>query len=325
MAANEPVRLLTAQDLRSLGVTLDEVLDLVDQAYRLDAEGKVEVPTKIGVHPDYPGSFLHAMPGWVDGARALGMKWVSYFPGNSERGMEDSTGIIILNHPDHGHPVCIMEGMHVTFLRTAACAAVAARRLLDKAPKTMTLVGCGGLGLGSLKMFHAAFPTIATVHVSSRRPSSREQFCAQMASEVSCELVPAGDVARAIEASDIVISSLPSDSGRPVGGGVMRPGTLFIPLDLTRSWESAVISEASAIVADNAANFVAQVERSHPGTQHGPVMALQDVIAGRAQADISNGPVLVAITGIASTDMVVGWEMYRRAVARDTGTMFRFT
>src|SRR5690242_6806211 len=104
------IRLLSENNVRAVCPTLTEVVDLVEQAYRLDAEGKAEVPTKIGVHPDRASTFLHAMPAWVGEARALGMKWVSYFPGNFDRGLPDSTGIIILNDPDVGLPCCIMEG-----------------------------------------------------------------------------------------------------------------------------------------------------------------------------------------------------------------------
>ena len=166
--SGRPIRLLSETDVRSLGLSLPEVLNLTEYAYLLDAGGHAEVPTKIGVHPDYPRSFLHAMPAWVGEARALGLKWVSYFPGNFERGTADSTGIIILNDPDTGHPVCIMEGMYVTFLRTAACAAVAVRNLMQQPPRSLMLVGCGGLGKWSLRMMTAAFPSIEQIYVSSR-------------------------------------------------------------------------------------------------------------------------------------------------------------
>src|SRR4051812_7356540 len=152
------IRLLSEKNIRSVSPTLPEIVALVEQAYRLDAEGKAEVPTKIGVHPERPNTFLHAMPAWVGEARALGMKWVSYFPGNFARGLPDSTGIIILNDPDLGLPCCIMEGMYVTFLRTAACAAVAAKYLAPREPKSLGLIGCGGLGRWSLHIMSAVFP-----------------------------------------------------------------------------------------------------------------------------------------------------------------------
>ena len=108
--------------------------------------------------PERANTFLHAMPAWVGGSPAsLGMKWVSYFPGNFDRGLPDSTGIIILNDPEIGLPCCIMEGMYVTFLRTAACAAVAAKYLAPRPPKTLGLIGCGGLGLWSLRTLDGDF------------------------------------------------------------------------------------------------------------------------------------------------------------------------
>ncbi len=324
MTANQPVRLLSATDLQALGLSIPEALALIEQAYRLDAEGKVEVPTKLGVHPDYPGSFLHAMPAWVDGARALGMKWISYFPGNFDRGLADSTGLITLNDPGHGHPVCIMEGMYVTFLRTVSCAAIAARHLLRTPPETMTLVGCGGLGSWSLRIFAAAFPSLREVRVASRRAPSREDFCRRMAAEVDCALTPVEDVSAAIATSDIVISSLPSGDVRPVGAGVMRPGTVFIPLDVTHSWEPGVLSGAGVVVSDNPGHFASQIAGLFPDLEHRPITRLQDLVAGKATVDTADGPSFVVVAGIASTDVTIGWELYRRAVRDGRGTEFRF-
>src|SRR5690606_18887344 len=144
--------LLSESDLVSVDLSFDDMLALIEQTYALQDQGGVDVPTKIGVHPSYPKSFLHAMPAWVGGPEpSLGMKWISYYPGNTERGLPDSTGIILLNDPETGQPVCMMEGMYLTFLRTAACAAVTAKRLVDQ-PKTLSLLGCGGLGIRSLQL-----------------------------------------------------------------------------------------------------------------------------------------------------------------------------
>src|SRR5262249_44230036 len=121
------IRLLSENDVRALAPGLREIVTLVEQAYRLEADRKAQVPTKTGVHPG--NSLLHAMPAWIAEAGALGMKWISYFPDNAERGLAAAAALIILNDPKHGRPCCIMEGMHVTFLRTAACAAVAAKHL----------------------------------------------------------------------------------------------------------------------------------------------------------------------------------------------------
>lgn len=318
------IRLLSEKDIRSVAPTATECLDLVEQAYRLDAEGKAEVPTKIGVHPERANTFLHAMPAWVGGTRALGMKWVSYFPGNFDRGLPDSTGIIILNDPDVGLPRCIMEGMYVTFLRTAACAAVAAKYLAPKPPRTLGLIGCGGLGLWSLRIMTAAFPSISQVFVSSRTRQSREAFCANMAPEVSCRITPVDDPLEAVRNADMVVTSMPPGDLKPVTGEALAAGALFIPLDLVNSWHDGLLSVVDRVSADDPANFAAQVraKRASASSMLKPAIRIQDAVAGRSARGTVSERTLVAVCGIASTDMVVGWEIYRRAMAANIGLEF---
>jgi ornithine cyclodeaminase/alanine dehydrogenase-like protein (mu-crystallin family) len=319
------VLLLSESDLRSLDVPLDQVVALVETAYRLDAERQAEVPTKIGVHPDYPNSFLHAMPAWVGGsARALGMKWVSYFPGNFSRGMPDSTGIIILNHPEHGLPVAIMEGMYITFIRTAACAAVAVRHLLPSPPRSLGLVGCGGLGRWTLRVMTTCFPSIRTVRVSSRTAASREAFCREFTHEGDYDVAPASQVREAVEDIDIVVSSVPPDAERPINGEWLRPGSVLIPLDLTNSWTANTLTAASRIVSDNPSNFLSQVKNRRPEafSESHRADLLQDIVIARGSPAAPRDRTLVAVCGIASTDVVIGWEFYRRALDMNHGQTF---
>jgi ornithine cyclodeaminase/alanine dehydrogenase-like protein (mu-crystallin family) len=318
------IRLLSEKDIRSVAPDLPEIVALVEQAYRLDAEGKAEVPTKIGVHPERANTFLHAMPAWVGGARALGMKWVSYFPGNFDRGLPDSTGIIILNDPDIGLPCCIMEGMYVTFIRTAACAAVAAKYLAPRPPKTLGLIGCGGLGQWTLRTMTATFPSIEQVFVSSRTRRSREEFCAKMTQDRKWAITPVDDPLQAVRNVDIVVTSIPPGDVRPVTGEALAPGSLLIPLDLVHSWQDNVLSSADLVFADNPANFAAQVEtkRATAFPALKAAVRTQDLVAGKSPRGSTSARNLVAVCGIASTDVVVGWELYRRACAANVGLEF---
>jgi ornithine cyclodeaminase/alanine dehydrogenase-like protein (mu-crystallin family) len=318
------IRLLSEKDIRAVRPTLPDIVTLVEQAYRLDAEGKADVPTKIGVHPERASTFLHAMPAWVGEARALGMKWVSYYPGNFDRGVPDSSGVIILNDPDVGLPCCIMEGMYVTFLRTAACAAVAAKYLAPKPPKTLGLIGCGGLGLWSLRVLTAVFPSIEQVFVSSRTPRSREEFCAKTSSEGAWSILSVDDPLQAVRNVDIVVSSMPPSGVKPVMGGALTPGTIFVPLDIVNSWQDDVLTTVDRVVADNPDNFAAQVQGKRASAFSGlktPIRT-QDAVAGRSARALSSERTLVAVCGIASTDVVVGWEIYRRACAANIGLEF---
>ncbi|MRX52009.1 hypothetical protein GI374_16645 [Paracoccus sp. S-4012] len=320
------LRLLSEADIRGLDFSLGDALRLTEQAYREDAAGAVEVPTKIGVHPHHPGSFLHAMPAWAGDSRALGMKWVSYFPGNFDRGLEDSTGIIILNDPEHGHPVCIMEGMHVTFLRTAACAAVAVRALIAREPEVLMLVGCGGLGRWSLRVMTAAFPSIRRILVSSKRRETRERFSAEMAAEGPWEIVPVDDIAAAGAEADIVVSSVPPSQERPVTLDALKPGSFYVPLDLMNAWADEVPGAMDRIVADNPAHLTDLMGRARPGASlPRPVEWVQQLVAEGGPKAGPDERTFVGVCGIASTDVVIGWEIFRRAAAADKGTLFAMT
>src|SRR5690606_36123297 len=103
------IRLLSEMDLTTLNMSYGDILTDVEQAYCLDASGLVEVPTKIGVHPDAPNSFSHAMPAWVGGDNpALGIKWISYQPVNLANNLPDSWGLFLINDPHTGYMLCFI-------------------------------------------------------------------------------------------------------------------------------------------------------------------------------------------------------------------------
>lgn len=320
--------LLAEDDIAESAPALAGIVALAEETYRMQAHGEVSVPPKIGVHPHGAQSFLHAMPAWVAGARALGVKWVSFFPGNAAGGKPDSTGVIVLNDPDSGLPVAIMEGMWITYARTGACAALAARALSNAAPRRLGLVGCGGLGRWSLLMIGALIPSVEEVFVASKRRETREAFCASMASEGHWRLTPVDDVRGAVEGMDIVVSSVPKLQEHPVLGQWWSPGAVMIPLDVTGAWDDEVYRTADCMVCDGTENLARALERYRPNLALDPgrMVSLQDLAANRVTGRRTpSDRILAFVTGIASLDIVLAWEIYRRAAREGRGQRFNFT
>ena len=316
--------LLNSHDVALAAPSLARVIDLVEGTYALDAEGKVEVPTKIGVHP-HGDSFLHAMPAWVAGHDTLGMKWVSYFPGNTDGALPQSSALIILNDPRHGLPIAIIEAMQITYARTAACAALAARYCANPKATRLGLVGCGGLGEWSLRALSVAFPSIQEVFVSSAHPESREAFCSKMAQEGSWRLTPVDNVQDAVSDMDIVVSSVPKLTKHPIKGEWWTPGTLLIPLDVTGAWDDATWQRADHLVCDHGDNLQRALDRYRPGIQLDSkrMVPLQDLVFQPQQEErFKQGRTMAFMTGIGSLDMVVAQEIYREALSKRLGTPF---
>lgn len=86
------VRFISQADVESLEISMKEVMDGVETGWRMNGEGKTELPAKIGIHPR-GNCYIHAMPCWIGGDTDMaGMKWVAGFPMNLEKGCHITTG-----------------------------------------------------------------------------------------------------------------------------------------------------------------------------------------------------------------------------------------
>lgn len=310
--------ILNDAEIASVAPPLTEIVDIVAETYRLDGNGRTEVPSKIGVHPDHRNSFCHAMPAWVAPHGALGMKWVSYFPGITARGLPDSTGIILLNDPEDGVPVGILEGMWITYARTTACAVVMARTLAPTPPRTLALVGCGGLGGWMVRMAAAALPSVETVLVNARSLESSEAFCEKMRHDTGLDLQPVAQARDAVAPADLIVSSIPPPEEGFIRPEWLKPGALAVPLDYFHCYTPQAVSAMTAVFSDDRNKIGPQIERFLPGRTVPPLIDFQSVAAGIETFDWPSGGMVMALpTGIASTDMTVAWAIFRRA--RDAG------
>src|SRR5690348_10529463 len=102
MSANPHDRLgrellyLSHADVRDIAVPIRDIIAALEHAFREKAEGRVEMPPKPGVHTQ-PDAFLHAMPAYIPGQKAVGAKWVGGYPGNKARGLPYVSGLLVLN------------------------------------------------------------------------------------------------------------------------------------------------------------------------------------------------------------------------------------
>ncbi|MER7696691.1 MULTISPECIES: 2,3-diaminopropionate biosynthesis protein SbnB [unclassified Streptomyces] len=124
-----------------------EVCELVERTYLLHGEaGTVNPPSYFLRFPDRPTARIIALPASVRGERPVdGLKWISSFPANLDRGIPRASAVLILNDPATGYPYACLESSIISAVRTAASAAVAARALTRNrpAPRSVGFVGTG--------------------------------------------------------------------------------------------------------------------------------------------------------------------------------------
>jgi thiomorpholine-carboxylate dehydrogenase len=90
---------------------------------------------------DPPGGFFGMMPALTpDG---LGIKIVTFYTTNTERGIPTHMATIFLVDPETGTPLAVMDGRLITEMRTAAVSAVATKLLAAPGSKILTILGSG--------------------------------------------------------------------------------------------------------------------------------------------------------------------------------------
>ena len=105
---------LSQADINSIGLTMVEIINQLETAFIEKAEGRVEMPPKPGIHPGEGDNFIHAMPAYIPSMNSAGIKWVSGFPQNKQKGIPYITGLLILNDTETGIPLSVMDCVWIT-------------------------------------------------------------------------------------------------------------------------------------------------------------------------------------------------------------------
>ena len=112
---------------------MPRAMDVVGRAHALFAIGEVRHPHKVVLRQrdtaesEEQGRFNALFAAIGGPMRTTGMKWIGSFPANRERGLPRASALIILNCPDTGMPVAVMDGTLISAMRTGAMTALGVR------------------------------------------------------------------------------------------------------------------------------------------------------------------------------------------------------
>jgi ornithine cyclodeaminase len=129
-----------AQVARLLDVDL--LLPRLERAFVELSAGRASVPPRVAAFT--PQGLLAAMPGYVDGV--LAAKLVALFPEHDP----SHQALIAVFDAETGTPLAVMDGTHITAVRTGASSAVATRALAREDAKVLTVLGAGVQGRSHL-------------------------------------------------------------------------------------------------------------------------------------------------------------------------------
>jgi len=166
------VLVLTRNDVKSL-VSMPLAIELMKLAFGELARGLAQSPLRTPLTVGDAMSLI--MPAYVPSAHALGLKVVSVFRKNPERGLPTITSLVTLLDDSTGQPIAIMDGGYLTALRTGAVSGAATDLLARRASTVLTVIGGGAQAVTQMAAVCAVRP-IERVWVVVRSAESGGRF-----------------------------------------------------------------------------------------------------------------------------------------------------
>ena len=286
-----------------------------------------ELPPKIGVHPRPTDSFAHAMPAHLRGRTGaedlVGMKWVAGFGTNSAKGMAAISAVVVVNDPETGLPVAILDGGPITAERTAGVTGVALRHFAPAAgePAEVALIGGGVQARSHLPVLGHVLPG-SRLHVFDRHPDRAAAIVELARATDGIAAATAHAEAREAVAGAHVVVTVASftspEHRQQMTNAWLAPAATVVPVDYATYCAAEVARDADLFLVDHRDQFLANRDAGNfDGYPNPTAMLGEAILAGTPRP---RGRVVITHLGVGLADVVFADAIVRAATAAGRGT-----
>ncbi|MCS7250952.1 MAG: hypothetical protein NZ572_00695 [Thermoflexus sp.] len=264
-------------------------VEAMREAFIAFSEGRAHIPQRIQIPIPQREGITLIMPGYLP-PRDLGLKVVSVFPHNAERGLPTISALVLMLDPETGAPKALLDGAFLTAWRTGAASGLATDLLARPDAETLALIGAGAQARTQL-LAVCAVRAIRRVRIYSRTPERARVLIEEMRGQEGVPediaLVPAPEAA--VAEADVVCTA--TNSPTPVfDGRSLRPGTHINAIGSftlqMRELDEETFRRASRVVVDSRRAALAEAGEVVWAIQQGilqeqDLMELGEIAAGR--------------------------------------------
>jgi ornithine cyclodeaminase/alanine dehydrogenase-like protein (mu-crystallin family) len=289
-------------EVRAL-LTFDALIPAIRQALIDYSAGRVEQPPRMilraGNAEGHKNGWFAVMP--VISGDVMGVKTVTFYPGNAELGLHTHMAMIELLSRATGEPLAMMDGRLITEMRTAAVSAVALAALLPPGARSLGIFGSGVQARAHIQAFRLVWPAMREILVWSRTAANAERLAQETgARAVAIEEAAAADVVLTVTSSPTPVLEGRWLSPRALVLAVGATGATLRELDDQAMLSSHLVAESrscaereSGDVRFSGAKVQAEIGEiladpaAHPVPRDGRIvfksvgMAIEDLAAAR--------------------------------------------
>jgi ornithine cyclodeaminase/alanine dehydrogenase-like protein (mu-crystallin family) len=281
---------------------MEELIPAMEKALIDFSAGKVTQPVRSVMTVDPPGGFFGMMPARTpDG---LGIKLVTFYPTNAERGIPTHMATIFLVDPEIGAPLAVMDGRLITEMRTAAVSAAATKLLASSDAKILAILGSGVQARSHVEALRLV-RQFEEVRVWSPTTAHAERF----ATEIGAKAMSAED---AVRDADVVVTATNSKMSI-LRGAWLKPGCHVNAIGACRPDWRELDDEAMANVVFVDSREAAIKESGDVILSGAEIYAeLGEALAGKVPSRANETTIFKSL-GMAVEDVAAAMLVYRSA------------
>ena len=313
---------LSQADVAEVGLTMAEIIDSMEVMFRAKGKGQTEMPPKPGIHPGGGDNFIHAMPAYVPDLKSAGIKWVSGFPQNPQKGLPYISGLLIFNDVQTGLPLAVMDCVWITAKRTGAASAISARYLARPESSVLGMLGCGVQGRSHVEALNVIFP-LKKVMAYDANADVQKKYTDEIANSFDLNAVPVKTPREAVTGCDIVVTAGPmmKKPHATIQTGWLDEGAFASLVDYDAYWQPAALCEAAKFCTDDTTQFKAAQQAGYFNNCPELHADLGELATGQKRGRQTPAErTMTANLGLALDDMAVAPLIYEKAKQKGIGT-----
>jgi ornithine cyclodeaminase len=324
---------LNALDVAALALTDDEIIAAVESGLAAQGRGETVIEPRMHLEPGAANGHFNVLRGsFRPPVNYAGVKVIGDFVDNYKQDLPSEMGILLLMDPSNGVPKAIIDGSHLTDMRTGAVTAVGAKHLARSDSKILAHVGARGTAYWNVRLLHHVF-RFDEIRVHSRRPESRNAFAERLTRDLGGRVVVTDDWRSCVEGADIVVEASRLNEPTPMlRTEWIKPGALVVPygtmsaveLSLTDIMDKMVVDDWGQCSTGKFGSLRAHVEsgKLSKATLHAE---LGEIVAGlksgREHPEETN---LFWHRGLSLSDIALGSAMLDKAASLGIGHRLRY-
>ncbi len=156
------IRVLSDSNLQSL-LDLQQVIACVEAAYVEKSRKQARLFGMVTEEIHKGRAEMDIKSGVIQSERVFGLKLVSWFSENAQKGLPNITGMMMLFDLATGLPKAMLNANYLTAMRTGAAGALGIKHLANKESTVLLLIGTGGQAVFQIAATLSAVPRIDRV------------------------------------------------------------------------------------------------------------------------------------------------------------------